>query len=106
MDEKKIELGLSQALQKYGDKVYSLFICNLQDEFGSEVFPSWISVFRDAPDDPRPEQKLGTPLWEITESFCYPPDSVCASRENGGYNLTDDEQRYFSIFRRVLMYKN
>jgi hypothetical protein len=38
MDEKKIELGLSQALQKYGDKVYSLFICNLQYEFGSEVF--------------------------------------------------------------------
>jgi len=63
---------MQAALKKYGVEVYNKVYRDLQTEFGSVAFPSWMTKFNGEDGNPGSHlSNLDLQLWYITECFCY-----------------------------------
>jgi hypothetical protein len=94
---------MQEAKAKYGEKVYSKIYKDLQTEFGYPAFPDFLTCFRGLSEDPitlTPDTSIE--LWNITECFCYPEQTIDLS--DSYFQGWDEEQlsimqKFADVFR-------
>src|SRR5438128_2584818 len=101
-----IYIGIVDARRKYKEEVYNKTISQLIAEYGSDVFPVWITRFSD-PEvlHHEPLYHENIQLWQITESFCYPNKQIYPTYQE----FLDGEgqeikKQYFLKFKEALKY--
>lgn len=92
---------ITAAREKYGDEVYNKTLGQLRNEFGQEAFPEWIAMYEPDEDGQPlmvcPFDHAKMPLWHITETYCYPEQSLPWS-----IVLNEGRNTYFQTFVQVL----